>query len=277
MRPIQLVISAFGPYAGQTVLNLDALGESGLYLITGDTGAGKTTIFDAIAFALYGEASGKTRDAGMLRSKYALPETRTYVELTFLYRGKRYVIRRNPAYERPAKRGGGVTAQAAGAELELPDGRVVTKTRAVSDEIQNILGVNYEQFTQIAMIAQGDFLRLLLAATEERRAIFSRIFKTGRFAALQDALKKEYRELEMNYSGTEGRVRQFAESVRITEAHPLWLRWNEACRSQDPETLRQVLVQILAGDEAAAARTEAERAHLEGELQTLQIRRKQAE
>lgn len=132
MRPIKLTISAFGPYAGETVLDMEKLGKSGLYLITGDTGAGKTTIFDAITYALYGQASGTTRDAGMFRSKYARPETPTFVELTFLYGGRVYTVRRNPDYERPAKRGGGLVHQKAEAQLTWPDGKVLTKTREVT-------------------------------------------------------------------------------------------------------------------------------------------------
>ena len=123
MRPIRLTMSAFGPYAGKQVLEMESLGTGGLYLITGDTGAGKTTIFDAITYALYGEASGNSRESSMLRSKYATPETPTYVELTFQYAGKQYTLQRNPDYERPAKRGAGVTRQTADAELIYPDGR----------------------------------------------------------------------------------------------------------------------------------------------------------
>ena len=132
MRPIKLTMSAFGPYAGKTALELDKLGTQGLYLIAGDTGDGKTTIFDAITFALYGEPSGDNRDASMVRSKYAGPETPTEVELVFAYGGKIYRVRRNPEYERPAKRGGGMTMQRADAELTCPDGRVITKARDVT-------------------------------------------------------------------------------------------------------------------------------------------------
>ncbi len=172
MRPITLTMSAFGPYSGKTVLALDKLGGEGLYLITGDTGAGKTTIFDALTYALYGEASGSSRDAAMFRSKYAAPETPTYVELTFLCRGETYTVRRSPEYERPAKRGGGTTTQKADAVLTYPDGRVVTKTRDVTNAVCGIIGIDRDQFTQVAMIAQGDFLKLLLAPTEQRIAIF---------------------------------------------------------------------------------------------------------
>ena len=123
MRPLKLTISAFGPYSGTTEIDMEQLGRSGLYLITGDTGAGKTTIFDAMTYALYGRPSGENRDPSMLRSKYAQPDTPTLVELVFEYSGKQYTVRRGPEYMRPARRGGGTTKQAQIAELELPDGR----------------------------------------------------------------------------------------------------------------------------------------------------------
>ena len=123
MKPEKLIVSAFGPYAAETVIDFTKLGESGLYLITGDTGAGKTTIFDAITFALYGEASGAVREAGMFQSKYAKAGTPTFVELTFSSHGKRYCVRRNPEYVRPKGRGQGMTTQMAGAELRFFDGR----------------------------------------------------------------------------------------------------------------------------------------------------------
>lgn len=190
MRPIKLTVSAFGPYAGKTVLDLDKLGENGLYLITGDTGAGKTTIFDAITYALYGEASGDNREASMFRSKYADANTPTEVELVFTYAGKTYTAKRNPEYERPKSRGEGYTTQKAEAQLIYPDGRVVTKQRDVDNAIRDIMGINRSQFLQIAMIAQGDFLKLLLAPTEERKKIFRQIFKTQSeyYQALQELI-----------------------------------------------------------------------------------------
>ena len=184
MRPLKLTVSAFGPYAGRVVIDLERLGEQGLYLITGDTGAGKTTIFDAITYALYGEPSGDNRDPSMFRSKYAQPDTPTEVELIFSYGGKTYTVRRNPEYERPAKRGGGTTVQKADAELTLPDGRLVTKAREVNREIIGIIGLDRSQFAQIAMIAQGDFLKLLLADTKSRQEIFREIFQTRYYICL---------------------------------------------------------------------------------------------
>ena len=156
MRPLKLVMSAFGPYAGRTEVDFDSLGTGGIYLITGDTGAGKTTIFDAVTFALYGEASGENRDAGMLRSKYAQPQTPTNVELTFLYSGKEYTVKRNPEYIRPKARGEGFTTEKAAAYLYYPDGRVISKQKDVNKAVIEIMGVDRTQFTQIAMIAQGD-------------------------------------------------------------------------------------------------------------------------
>ena len=169
MRPLKLVMSAFGPYAGRTELDLEQLGTGGLYLITGDTGAGKTTIFDAITFALYGEASGSSRETDMFRSKYADPDTPTEVELVFAYAGKEYTVKRSPEYRRPKKRGEGFTLAKADAQITYPDGRVISKQKDVNRAVIDIMGIDRDQFTQIAMIAQGDFLKLLLASTEDRK------------------------------------------------------------------------------------------------------------
>lgn len=200
MKPEKLIISAFGPYAAETEVDFTKLGDGGLYLITGDTGAGKTTIFDAITFALFGEASGAVREAGMFQSKYAKAGTPTFVELTFLSHGKRYRVRRNPEYVRPKERGQGVTTQAARAELYFYDGRQpVTKTGEVTRAVEQILGFNYEQFTQIAMIAQGDFQKLLLADTAERGKIFRQLFHTELFSDLQNRLREEKNACDAEY------------------------------------------------------------------------------
>ena len=123
MKPVSLTISAFGPYAGEQTIDFERLGSQGLFLITGDTGAGKTTIFDAITFALYGEASGDVRKADMFRSKYAKDDVKTFVRLTFEYANKRYTVERNPEYMRPKGRGTGMTTEKANAALEYPDDR----------------------------------------------------------------------------------------------------------------------------------------------------------
>ena len=154
MRPLKITMSAFGPYAGEVTLDMQKLGKSGIYLITGDTGAGKTTIFDAISYALYGEASGNYRENTTLRSKYASADTPTFVELEFEYNNEIYKINRNPEYPRPNKRGEGFTKQSANAELVMPDGSVITKIKDVSAKVEEIIGINKNQFSQIAMIAQ---------------------------------------------------------------------------------------------------------------------------
>ena len=192
MRPLKLVMSAFGPYAGQTVIDFSKLGEQGLYLITGDTGAGKTVIFDAVSYALYGQTSGGVRDANMLRSQYADADTPTFVELEFSFHGKCYKVRRNPEYRRPAKRGAGMTKEKAGAELYYPDGRVpVTRMSDVDKSIVELLGLNHKQFTQITMIAQGQFRKFLDTNTDERSKIFRDLFHTYFFQQLQDKLKQD--------------------------------------------------------------------------------------
>lgn len=219
MRPVTLTISAFGPYADETVINMDRLGKRGIYLITGDTGSGKTTIFDAITYALYGQASGNVREAGMLRSKYAGPDQETFVELTFEYAGKYYTVRRNPEYLRPAKRGAGMTTQKADAWLRYPDGKTLTKTREVTAAVEEILGIDCSQFTRIAMIAQGEFLRLLLAKTEERKEIFRRIFKTERYEVLQNRLKSAYSQLEKQRRETEQSIRQYLGDILYREEY----------------------------------------------------------
>lgn len=209
MKPWKLTISAFGPYAKKTEIDFSKLGNQGLYLITGDTGAGKTTIFDAIAFALYGEASGNVRETGMFRSKYAKKETETYVELEFFHQGKHYIVRRNLEYMRPKARGEGETLKRADAELRFPqeEGRQpVTKTKEVTKAVTELLGVDYRQFAQIVMIAQGDFLKLLLAKTEERAEIFRRIFHTRLYQEVQRRLKEAAGEKRKAYQAVQENI-----------------------------------------------------------------------
>ena len=213
MRPLNLTISAFGPYAGKVELDMDTLGSHGLYLISGDTGAGKTTIFDAITYALYGSASGDNRDASMLRSKYADPATPTEVSLRFIHNNKEYTIKRNPEYERPAKRGSGMVKQPADVELICPDGTIYTKTREVDDKITDILGMDRKQFSQISMLAQGDFLKLLFADTKQRQEIFRELFHTEDFKTLQMQLKDETKRLYGVCSELQKRIDQYIAGI----------------------------------------------------------------
>lgn len=234
MRPMNLIVTGFGPYADRTEIPMDKLGRSGLYLITGDTGAGKTTIFDAITFALYGEASGENREPNMLRSKYAKPETPTEVELTFFYGDKVYKIKRNPEYERPALRGSGMTRQMANAELTYPDGRVLTKRTEVNAAIKEIIGVDRKQFSQIAMIAQGDFQKLLFADTKERQGIFREIFHTKNFQSLQERLKEESGKLSRQCELSRNSVKQYVEGLQWEDSDMLSLDVEKAKGNQLP-------------------------------------------
>lgn len=221
MKPTKLIISAFGPYADKVELDLSRLGEKGLYLITGDTGAGKTTIFDAITFALYGEASGNNREAGMFRSKYAEVNTPTFVEMGFTYCNKEYKVKRNPEYERPAKRGEGFATEKADAELVYPDGKILTNAKKVTEAIEELMGLDREQFKQIAMIAQGDFMRLLLASTKERSEIFRDIFNTKLYQRLQEKLKNESGTLKNDYESLKQSISQYIDGVVCDENHVL--------------------------------------------------------
>lgn len=213
MRPLTLILSAFGPYAEVTAIPFEKLGKKGLYLITGDTGAGKTFLFDAIVFALYGEASGSARETSMFRSKYAKPDIPTYVTLRFQYHEQEYEITRSPEYIRPAKRGEGMTVSRAEATLKYPDGHIVTKSKDVTKAVIELLGIDKNQFTQIAMLAQGDFLRLLYAKTEERSKIFREIFHTKPYMILQEKLKSQSSVLRQQCEEHNKSIDQYREGI----------------------------------------------------------------
>ena len=192
MKPIKLTMSAFGPYREETIIDFDKLGESGLFLVTGDTGAGKTTIFDAISFALFNDVSGSNRPVTSLRSDFATTED-TYVELVFEHKNKIYTVRRTPPYERQKNRGEGVTKNLADASLSYDD-KIITKTSNVNEKIIEIIGINSKQFKQIAMLAQGEFLNILFAKSEDRTEVFRKIFETD----IYNIITKNLYELAKN-------------------------------------------------------------------------------
>lgn len=270
MRPIKLKISAFGPYAGITEIDMTRLGNKGLYLITGDTGAGKTTIFDAICFALYGSASGDIRENSMLRSKYADAETPTEVELEFANKGQIFHIKRNPEYMRPAKRGNGETKQNASAELIMPDGTVITKEKAVTEKIREIIGVDRNQFSQIAMIAQGDFLKLLLAETKDRQKIFREIFKTGYYQILQDKLKEEAAALSKEFDRAKQSIEQYISGI-VCDSLSMYA--DSVHKAQNVgmaiEEVLELLGGILTEDEAIDEKLKKQTAEIESKLTDL--------
>ncbi len=199
MKPLKLTMSAFGSYAGKNVIDFTGQ-QQGIFLITGDTGAGKTTIFDAITYALYNQTSGGERNGNMMRSQYAKPETETYVELGFLYRGQTYCVRRNPDYKiTKTLKNGKIREQKVphSVELTLPDGTVFPEKKNATDaKIIEILGLTADQFSQIVMIAQGDFLKLLYTKSDERKMIFSKLFRTDIYWKIQENLRRKSMEMD---------------------------------------------------------------------------------
>ncbi len=253
MKPITLTLCAFGPYANTETVDFSKL-HSGLFLIGGDTGAGKTTIFDGIAYALYGEASGEFRSPESLRSQHAALETETYAEFTFELRGLTYRVRRSPGYERPARRGGGTVKKSPQAELYLPDGTVVSAPSAVTKRIKEIVGLDRGQFLQIAMLAQGEFRRLLLAKSTEREEIFRDVFGTGRYKALQRLLKENAVRRGAQYQELCRDMEQRMRSVRSNSADARYAALT-AIAAADSRLFTEQLA-LLLNDDATQEQTE---------------------
>lgn len=200
MKPLNLEMSAFGPYKDKVEIDFTQMGENGIFLITGDTGAGKTTIFDAIVFALYGEVSGSNRPINTVRSDFAQDNTKTYVILQFSHKGKVYVLYRNPQYDRPKKNNEGTTKQVAEATLECDGELLTTGVNNVDNKIKEILGIDEKQFKQISMLAQGEFFKILFADSKDRTEIFRKIFDTYIYENITKKLKNKQSEafLELN-------------------------------------------------------------------------------
>lgn len=273
MRPTKLVMSAFGPYADKVEVDFEKLGTKGLYLITGDTGVGKTTVFDAIVFALYGEASGENRDNDMLRSKYADSDTETYVILEFENKGKHYVVRRNPSYMRPAKRGNGETKQKSDATLTFEDEAApITGTQDVTEKITEIIRLNKKQFDQIAMIAQGEFMKLLLVKTPERGEILRHIFATEGYKELQDKLKRKDKKLEGECYEKKRSINQSIKEVSIESESPLIIKWQNVVENKTDagvdETLK-VLQEIIDKDKDTASDTKKKIKEIDKQLEEI--------
>lgn len=220
MRPNKLVLSAFGPYASKVELDLSQLGENGVYLITGDTGAGKTTIFDAITFALFGKPSGDIRDVKTLRSEYANEKIETYVELDFIYHDEEYHIYRRPEYTYTHVQKNGEVKQrskAIDAYLILPNGDRIVKPTEVTKQVEQLLGMKRDQFRQIAMIAQGSFLEILNADTKERGRLFEKVFMTSKYSVLMDRLNQMAKESSIALNDAKLRLQQIISDIRVPE------------------------------------------------------------
>ncbi len=216
MRPVRLTMSAFGSYAKETTISFDHL-EQGLFLITGNTGSGKTLIFDAIMYALYDDTSGMTRGRNKLRSDFATSDVETFVELEFILRGETYTIKRSPKYMRPKQRGSGMTERQAEVELTYPDGRVETMIRIVEEEVKEILGLDKNQFRQVAMIAQGEFYELIGASSSDRSEIFRRIFNTGLYERMQLLFAEKLKEAKNKRERCTDRLFHELESIRLPD------------------------------------------------------------
>ncbi|MGN0595465.1 MAG: AAA family ATPase [Hominimerdicola sp.] len=222
MRPLKITVSAVGPYSGMTEIDMTILGNNGLFLVTGETGAGKTTIFDAICFALYGKASGNEREADMLRCKNAPDDILTFVEMEFEYGGKCYTVYREPTQDRKKKRGEGFTSSPAVAYLKNSAGEVITSTLSETNaKIMEIIGLDSVQFRQISMIAQGEFRKLLLSSTKERGEILSAIFSTSKFRMLTDKIKEEYLSLKKENEKLRASVLQYASGIKADNENPM--------------------------------------------------------
>lgn len=249
MRPIKLTLSAFGPYAGKEVLDLETLGDRGLYLITGDTGAGKSTLFDAIMFALYGVTSIRKRTASEMRSTYADPTTETYVELVFDYGGKRYTVRRSPEYVREKKKGSGTVRQAPEADLTDENGLHLTKVTEVNSRLDEIIGLTADQFSGIAMIAQGDFQKVLQAETKERQAIFRKLFNTNNYETLSFKLKRMAADMKSGCDRIRTEMDTHLASCEADPCSDAEKRLDEARSGEVPENMMaEVFADIEAHD-----------------------------
>ncbi len=261
MRPIHLTLSAFGSYGGVEEISFQEQSQ-GLFLIAGDTGSGKTTIFDGIMFALYGKLSGKERESNMMRSEYASEDRETWVEFTFSYKDqtgdKQYKIRRSPTYTRKSKRKNKdgqytETKQGGTACLTLPDGKELTKLREIGEKIEEIIGLTCDQFGKIAMIAQGEFQELIMDKTGKRKEIFQKIFETRIYEQIEleiwDRFKKEYANQKENMT----QMTTTLEGAKLPEDSEFREKWNEALAKMDtePELLEHLYEELLAEQKAA--------------------------
>ena len=271
MRPLRLTLSAFGPYAAETTLDLEKLGKGGLYLITGDTGAGKTTLFDAITYALYDHSSSGIREGSMLRCKYADDKTPTFVELEFEVHGVRYTVRRNPEYQRPKARGEGMTTEKADATLTYPDDRPpVTKAKDVTAAVQEIIGLDYNQFSQIVLIAQGQFTKLLNASTEERSRIFRKLFRTQRYAQLQERLQAEASALNQQRTAQNAKLDSLLGGLQFSPEDPDAEALRALCAQTVPETALALLDALTTRQAAALEEAGTALQATEAQLDTVQ-------
>lgn len=244
-------MSAFGPFKTKVEIPFDEFGNSGLFLVTGDTGAGKTTIFDAISFALFGNASGENRTTDCFRSDYSGSEDKTYVELTFLHKNKTYCVVRNPLYMRNKLKGGGLTQEKAGATMTFPDGSIISGYHPVTEAIISLLGIDWKQYKQIAMIAQGEFLQLLTADSTERGLIFRKVFGTQVYDEVQKKLKMNANTLRNQCEDLDKSILQFLEGIACDAENVHYkaiMDWKEVKDIHQISKIMEILALLLEAD-----------------------------
>lgn len=267
MKPIRLEMCAFGPYAKATRVDFEKLGENGVFLITGDTGAGKTTIFDAISFALFGEASGgrERRDAKSFRSDYAAPTDETYAEFIFEHRDRMYRVWRNPEYMRASKNGAKQVKQAAGAEFEdMRTGEIITGADAVKKQVEALIGLTQDQFTQTVMIAQGDFMKILTAGTDKRRELLQKLFDTGLYRRIQEKLRDLKRECDEKNQELEIQIRTGVNNIEIdSDFEDAYIIRQYRKEGGSLEGLIDALARMVERDAAARREIEAQKAKID--------------
>ena len=271
----ELKISAFGPFGKKIVLDFIELGKDGLFLLHGNTGSGKTTIFDAVCFALYGNASGENKGADSFRSDYAEADKKTYVELTFSHQGEDYRIYRAPAYERKKKRGDGVTVSKADAQLFRGGELIASGYTPVTNEIVTLLGVDWRQFKQVAMLAQGEFLKLLYADSVERAVILRRVFGTEHYEALQKNLKTAMLRKKADCEDLEKSMLQLFAGIQVEEQETYSIRiqeWQGTPSIHSIPELIEWLKQLIALQETWQEEQSAKKEKLEKELQDLTVK-----
>ena len=256
MRPLKLTVSAFGSYAEKQEIDFDVFGESGLYLITGDTGSGKTSVFDAIVYALYGQVSGELRQPSDVRCKFADDATATFAELTFEYRGKVYTVKRMPEVLKPVTRGkktnedgsAKMTKRPASASFTEPDGTETTGVARTDEKVKKLIGLDCKQFLQVAMIAQGSFYKLLLENTSEKTEILRKIFHTEDYRDIILRLKAKNDEANAEY----GKIRESLEEIKNSVRYPK----TPGMAENTDEDLQKVLEDIIRSDESLKKETD---------------------
>lgn len=268
MRPLKLTMTGFGPYKDRTFIDFESLGNGGLYLVTGDTGAGKTYIFDAITYALYGEMSGSGRDSKSVRSQYAEEGEITEVILEFERSGRRYKLTRNPEYSRRKERGEGFTKKQAGASLIKPGGDLVEGSTKVTEAVKEILGIDKGQFCSIVMIAQGEFRKVLNANTDDRQKLFRKLFGTISYDRLAQMLKEKSRSVEDEYNDRKRKVCAQLTNISCSFDEILALETDDLRESActDTEKISDLLTRIEDSAETLLAAIESELAKAEKRL-----------